>query len=44
MAHTNRYSGLARPDLLLTEYRLHNHSTEKGRLFEQKKKGRLKLL
>jgi len=30
MALTNRYSSLARPDLLLTEYWFHIHYMEKG--------------
>jgi len=30
MAFTNRYSNLARPDVLLTEYRFHIHYMEKG--------------
>jgi hypothetical protein len=30
MAFTNRYSTLARPDILLTEYRIHIHYMEKG--------------
>jgi hypothetical protein len=30
MAHTNRNSSLARPDLLLTEYRLHIHYMDKA--------------
>jgi hypothetical protein len=30
MALTNRYSNLARPDLLITEYRFHIHYMEKG--------------
>jgi len=30
IAFTNRYSCLARPDLLLTEYRFHIHYMQKG--------------
>ena len=30
MAFTNRYSNLARPDVLLTQYRFHIHYMEKG--------------
>jgi hypothetical protein len=30
MAFTNRYSDLARPDVLLTQYRFHIHYLEKG--------------
>jgi len=30
MARSNRYSCLARPDLLLTKYRFHIHYMEKG--------------
>jgi hypothetical protein len=30
MGFTNRYSNLARPDVLLTEYRFHIHYMEKG--------------
>ena len=30
MALTNHYSKLARPDLLITEYRFHIHYMEKG--------------
>jgi len=30
MAPSNRYTNLAQPDLVLTEYRFHIHSMEKG--------------
>jgi len=39
MAPSNRYSNLARPDVLQTEYRFHFHYMEKG----LRKQGLLKL-
>jgi hypothetical protein len=30
MALSNRYCSLARPDLIITDYRFHIHSMEKG--------------